>query len=338
MKKILLTCLALLAALALQAQDAGQPDYRPRVSGCIRAKYEFQPQEGAGRFEVRNCRLALSGKVLPMVSYKAEIDLSDEGKIKMKNAYVRATPSERWQLTVGYMRVPFSIDAPRSPHRQYFANRSFIAKQVGNVRDAGAAIGYTLPLPRMRLTLEGGVFNGSGLTDQKDFWTKKYNYALKLTAQLDNRLHLVLGGQRICPERTGITLWNAGAYLHTGRWHVEGEYISKHYSHGAFPRVNAIDAFACHTLPLRKTLAGISFLARYDYMDRHSNGIADANGILTANDPKRHRATAGLTLHLARKAVSADIRLNYEKYFYDREAVPRLSEQDKAVVELVCYF
>ena len=36
--------------------------------------------------------------------------------------------------------------------------------------------------------------------------------------------------------------------------------------------------------------------------------------------------------------VSADIRLNYEKYFYDREAVPRLSEQDKAVAELVCYF
>ena len=32
----------------------------------------------------------------------------------------------------------FTIDAHRSPHLQYFANRSFIAKQVGNVRDVGA--------------------------------------------------------------------------------------------------------------------------------------------------------------------------------------------------------
>ncbi len=40
------------------------------------------------------------------------------------------------------MRVPFTIDAHRSPHLQYFANRSFIAKQVGNVRDVGAVIGW----------------------------------------------------------------------------------------------------------------------------------------------------------------------------------------------------
>ncbi len=46
-------------------------------------------------------------------------------------------------FTIGQMRVPFTIDAHRSPHQQYFANRSFIAKQVGNVRDVGFTAGYT---------------------------------------------------------------------------------------------------------------------------------------------------------------------------------------------------
>lgn len=65
------------------------------------------------------------------------------------------------------MRVPFTIDAHRSPHLQYFANRSFIAKQVGNVRDVGASASWTFN-DRMPITLEGGIFNGSGLTNQKN--------------------------------------------------------------------------------------------------------------------------------------------------------------------------
>lgn len=79
----------------------------------------------------------------PIVAYKAEIDLSDEGSIKMLDAYARVFPVKDLNFTIGQMRVPFTIDAHRSPHQQYFANRSFIAKQVGNVRDVGLTAGYT---------------------------------------------------------------------------------------------------------------------------------------------------------------------------------------------------
>ncbi len=40
-------------------------------------------------FEVRNARFSVSGNVHPLVAYKAEIDLSDEGSIKMLDAYAR---------------------------------------------------------------------------------------------------------------------------------------------------------------------------------------------------------------------------------------------------------
>lgn len=38
------------------------------------------------------------------------------------------------------------------------------------------------------------------------------------------------------------------------------------------------------------------------------------------------------------KKINADIRLNYEKYFYDNKALAKPSERDKAVIELMVHF
>ena len=112
---------------AIDKKKLEKQDYKPEIHGTIRAKYEYQTGMGAGRFEVRNARVSITGNVLPKVAYKAEIDLSDEGTIKMLDAYARLFPWKDFTITAGQMRVPFTIDAHRSPHQQYFANRSFIA-------------------------------------------------------------------------------------------------------------------------------------------------------------------------------------------------------------------
>ncbi len=127
----------MLSIATASAQLTIPKEYLPEVHGTIRGKYELQTTNGMQRFQVRNARVSLDGKVLPVIAYKAEIDLSDEGSIKMLDAYARFVPNDTWNVTLGQMRVPFTIDAHRSPHQQYFANRSFIAKQVGNVRDVG---------------------------------------------------------------------------------------------------------------------------------------------------------------------------------------------------------
>ena len=177
MKKPVFVILGVLASFtsSVMAQETKNP-YFPEIHGTIRAKYEYEPTIGKGRFEIRNARMSVEGKIIPIVRYKAEIDLSDEGAIKMLDAYVRLQPKEQLKFTFGQMRVPFSIDAHRSPHLQYFANRSFIAKQVGNVRDVGAAASWTFG-SEIPLTLEGGIFNGSGLTNQKNYWTSNYNFS-----------------------------------------------------------------------------------------------------------------------------------------------------------------
>lgn len=343
----LLLAAALLGLSPLCAQDAdslrqvSEKKFTVNIHGTIRGKFEYQPAIDQARFQVRNARFSLSGNVTPIVGYKAEIDLSDEGSIKMLDAYVRLALLQRQQhdldFTIGQMRVPFTIDAHRSPHEQYFANRSFIAKQVGNVRDVGATLGYTFDSGTVPITLQGGLFNGSGLTNQKDFWTGPFNYSVKAQALFAERVNLTLSLQKTRPEAVDIMMYDIGTYYENDRWHIEAEYLRKNYGDNAFDGVNAVDAFACYNLPLPKVFRKISFLARYDYMSDHSTGIAGPDGTLMIDDPARHRITGGLTFSLG-LPFQADIRLNYESYFYNEGVAPAISEQDKIVLEFMARF
>ncbi len=311
------------------------PSWMPNVSGTIRGKWEYQTNEKESRFEVRTARIAFDGNITPIVDYKAEIDLSDEGSIKMLDAYAGINPVKGLSFRIGQMRVPFTIDAHRSPHKQYFANRSFIAKQVGNVRDVGFYTGYTFgDIP---LIIETGTFNGSGLTNQKNYWTKKFNFSTKVQVPLSCGLTLEGSVQKISPNNTEVYLYDGGATFQRGRFTLEAEYLRKHYTHNAFANVNSVDAFVCYDQPLKKAFRKISFLCRYDMMDDHSDGTLDDAGHFKLTDVKRHRITPGITLSMAKK-MNADIRVNYEKYFYDDISLAKTSERDKFVMELVIHF
>ena len=344
-KMIASVLLAMCVALPAMAEDdEDKVDRTPEVHGTIRGKYEFQTEEGEGRFQVRNARVSLDGDLTKVVSYKVEIDLSDEGKIKMLDTYTRIKPVRGLDFTIGQMRVPFTIDAHRSPHLQYFANRSFIAKQVGNVRDVGATLGYSFNVG-FPIILQAGMFNGSGLTNQKDFWTSNVNFSAKAQFFFPRGFNLTLSTQKIRPDDVSVMMYDAGAYYHAHGWHAEVEYLYKHYGHGAFKPVHALDAFVSYDIPLRRCFfTKVSPLVRYDYMSDHSDGLRynadgdeDADGRLVINDYRRSRLTGGVTLSLGLPFVS-DIRLNYEKYFYRDGAVAKPSERDKIVVEFMTRF
>ncbi len=338
--KTVLIAMALTSPFSVQAQDnegkrLKDMPWMPQVSGTIRGKWEWQPNEKESRFEVRTARVALDGFIVPIVEYKAEIDLSDEGSIKMLDAYAGVLPVKGLNLRLGQMRVPFSIDAHRSPHKQYFANRSFIAKQVGNVRDVGFYAGYSLPA--VPLTIEAGAFNGSGLTNQKNYWTKSFNFSAKLQYRPVSCLTLQTSVQKISPADNAVYLYDGGATFSLANWTVEAEYLHKHYTHKRFTDVDAVDAFVCYDIPLRKVFKKLSLLCRYDMMENHSDGTTDESGAFKLTDAKRQRVTGGVTLSLAKK-MNADLRLNYEKYFYKDISLAKPSERDKAVVELVIHF
>lgn len=339
-KRIMVSAFAFCAILAAGAQEKDKVNLMPEIHGTVRAKYEYQTEEGEGRFLVRNARMSITGNVTPIVEYKAEIDFSDEGNIKMLDAYTRLKPVKNFNFTIGQMRVPFTIDAHRSPHAQYFANRSFIAKQVGNVRDVGATVGYTIQ-GTTPLTIEAGLFNGSGLTNNKNFWTKSMNYSAKLQLRLPKGFNLQGSVQKTKPDYTTIMMYDGGAYYHAHGWHVEAEYLFKHYSHDAWDNVHAVDAFISYDIAVKNKkslIRKVTPLFRYDFMSDHWDGEEyDDDGNITISDSKRSRYTAGMTISLAKPFIS-DIRLNFEKYHYSDGAVVATSEKDKIVIEFMTRF
>ena len=337
MRKILVSSFFMLSTfMASTAQITIPKEYLPEVHGTIRSKYELQTTTGEQRFQVRNARISLDGKVLPVIAYKAEIDLSDEGSIKMLDAYARFIPNDTWNITMGQMRVPFTIDAHRSPHQQYFANRSFIAKQVGNVRDVGATGAFCIE-KGLPLKIEGGLFNGSGLTNQKE-WHSTLNYSAKLQIMPFKNYNLTLSTQKIHPDKVSIYMYDIGTYLDWNNWHFEVEYLYKTYANKSFKDVNAFNSFINYDLFLKKSLfKKISFLGRYDSVGDHSNGISNEEGKLYITDYGRDRITGGVTLSFG-KPFQADLRINYEKYFYSDLSLAKPSEQDKLVMEIMVRF
>ena len=72
-------------------------------------------------------------------------------------------------------------------------------------------------------------------------------------------------------------------------------------------------------------------------MGDHSDGTLNEDGQMYITDYERKRVTGGLTFSFG-KPFQADLRLNYEKYFYDNQALVKASEQDKLVVEMMVRF
>lgn len=337
--------------------------YMPHIHGILRGKCEYQPSMSKGRFEVRNARLSAEGKLPLRSSYKLEVDLCDESSIKMKDAWVRVNPWKSLRLTLGQHRMPFSIDAHRNPSAQFFANRSFIAKQVGNMRDVGAGVGFDVASTdgRTVLAADAGVFNGSSIDGQKAAWFSQPAYSARVQYFPVARLAIVpsLQHQFIAGREASYTSVDVGAYFEHKGFHLEAEFLRKMYAHSAFSHCNAVNAMAFYRQPVAPRtgqaatgdakgkrwqspfIHSISYLLRYDYMGNHSNGSLGFDPVtnnLVQTDDERHRLTAGLTLSVSNPYFPTDIRINYEKYFYPHASSPKESEQDKVVVELMVKF
>ncbi len=329
-----------------------QHKYMPQLHGILRGKYEYEPQMGSSRFEVRNARLSASGKLPLRAAYKLEVDLCDETSIKMKDAWVSINPWRTLFLTVGQQRMPFSIDVHRNPSDQFFANRSFIAKQVGDMRDVGLQAEFDLlnKNDRRVLLLNGGVFNGSNLDEQKSAWFKSPAYSARIQYFPIDGLAIIpsIQHQLIAERQSSYTSVDVGAYYRRKGWHVEVEFLHKFYADHAFEDCNAVDAMFVFQHRVGKKhgfIERISYQGRYDYMQDHTSGkdgfVMDDSGkptsLLALTDAERHRMTLGTTFHVRNPYFPTDIRFNYEKYWYPHGGAKE-SEQDKLVCELVIKF
>ena len=310
-------------------------DYVPVIHGTVRSKYEYHSMIDAHRFQVRNVRFDISGYVCPIVAYRIEYDFCDKGDDKLTNAYVRVFPVKGLAMSLGAIKLPYGIENGRSPHNYYFANRAFVGKQLASLRDVGFTVGYTLK-DVFPFSIEAGIYNGSGIAVHEE-WQKEFNYAGKLDINPAKWFNFRFSFLSDKPEAVRMNYYNLGLFSEFHGFHLEAEWVYKTYSANAFNPTYGVDAFINYDLALPKVFSKMSFAVRYDFMNDNCEGIASDDGSYGIDDAMRHRITGGVTLSFAKPFV-ADLRINYEKYFYRDWSLSDISEQDKLVVEIVARF
>lgn len=309
--------------------------FTPKIEGTIRAKYEYNTSLNAHRFQVRNARFGVNGKLSAITSYKAEIDLSDEGVTKMLDAYVRLVPADWFRFTIGQQKIPFGTDNLRSPHQLYFANRSFVGKQlVSGLRDVGATAMFS-NRRGIPFDFQAGIYNGDGLYNQQD-WQQSMNYAFRLEVFPLKNAEISLNYNSIQPDDLRMNLIDVGGYISIGRLHLEGEYIYKTYEREVFPATTSYSVFAAYDIPTPGSswLVQLTPLLRFDSMTDNNKGKPNSSGVYEVDDIGRSRLTGGVTFCLGKPFLN-DIRLNYEKYLY---AGTVNNTDDKLVLEMVVRF
>jgi hypothetical protein len=309
-----------------QKPDSSKINYKPIVFGILKTKTEYDLENTKIRFEVRNARFGAKGNINPLFAYKVEIDLSDEGKIKMLDAYVKFNPLKGLDFYMGQRKIPFSTDYMRNPAENIFANRSFVSKYINDgMRDIGFYANYKLT-GKIPIDLLIGAVNGTGNNNPQ--WIEMANLVGRITAGKDNGFRVasnIYYGE--AQNRTKLTMLDQEIRYSVGSLFIESEYTYRMWTDTASVRRHD-DGFYIHSfynIRLKKEMVKlITPTVRWDWMRPfYPDGNGDAN-----------RLTLGLNVGFEPKQFTAEIRFNYEKYM--KSSLP--SHVDKMTIEFIAVF
>ena len=337
-KRISLFFISILATFSMLA-DVTVKDYLPTVGGVMRTRFEIETQSGFNRFAVNNARVWLRGNIIPRLSYFICTDLCNQGQFQFLDAYGRFDIGRGFAVQAGQFRIPFGVDPFRGPGSYIFADRSFIGRDIDNIRAVGAQASYTLQAS-VPAAFTIGIFSPNAITNHNR-WNKSFNAAFKAEIPV-GPVKFTGGIQTIKPDEIRANMADACIFFSMGRWSAEAEWMFKHYlnpgvndaEQKTFRDVNAWNIWADYSIPLKKTIFDrLSFQGRFDANTAHTS---------TANYdidfPARKRITLGATLGYSKKPLKCEIQLNYEKFFYEKGAEIPMGRNDKVVAELIISF
>lgn len=314
--------------LLLNAQDSikVKKEYIPDIEGIIKVKTEYDLDNSLIRFEVRNARFGVSGKLNDIMSYKAQMDMNDEGKMKMLDAYACLTPVAGLDIYLGQRKLPFSSDYMRNPAENIFANRSFLTKYINEgMRDIGLFVDYKLPTP-IPLEIFAGAGNGTGGNNPQ--WISRPDFIGRIVAGPLNGIRLAGNFYTGKKEfRDDLSMTGAEIRYSSGSFFVETEYIRRNWTDTLSLRQHD-DGIYIHSYynfkSDNKVFKLITPTARWDFIGRSVLG----------NDIDASRITLGVNLGFNSKQFYSEIRINYENYLKGYLPV----HTDKFTIELLGRF
>jgi len=152
-----------------------------KFDGVIKTKFETSTGTGEVRFNLRNSRLGVRGDIGEYLSYRVQVEFSNEGKLSPLDFFGTLKPTKNFSFLFGQQHVPFENNYIITPAEMMFANRTFVGKFfTPGTRDIGAVIQYRFRLGNFPIETQTGMFNGGRINVPQ--WTEKPSYALRLIA------------------------------------------------------------------------------------------------------------------------------------------------------------
>ena len=328
--KQLLLSLFLLSICSLGFSQENYPSFK--FDGTLKNKFEYTPSTGKYRFDVRNSRLGLKGKITPKMDYRAQVELSNEGKFQVLDLSGTIRPFEGLSLTFGQTGIPIFNGYTTNPGTMIFANRTFLAKYYAGTRDIGLLATYELPV-QFPVALDFGIFNGNVTNDPQ--WTDNFSYSARVS--LGNmkgwRSTLKIYDYPL-NEKTHYLLYGADLRYEASNWKVESEVMKRD------DKINHIDLFSgylqgAYAFKIKNEnylFNSVIPALRYDFIDQYKN-----DDTLDVN-----RYTFGLGFGIGKKYFNSILRLDYEIYDINQglDFLQKYEEMDKSkfTIELVYVF
>jgi hypothetical protein len=281
-------------------------EYVPTLFGILKTKIEYDLDNHLMRFEVRNARLGTTGKINDYMSYKVELDLSDEGEMKMHDAFVRFAPTSNLGFYLGQRKIPFSTDYMRNPAENIFANRSFLAKYINDgMRDIGFHAEYNSP-GQVPVNFVVGIVNGTGNNNPE--WILKPNLAGRLS--IGNEKGVRVTGNIYYGDdqyKKNLSMFGGEIRYTDGNFFIESEYIKRNWK---------------DTISVSHHDGGLYLHSYYNF--KRDNRIIymltpvirfDVIGnSLFSDDIEADRITLGFNMGFEPRQFYSEIRINYENY------------------------
>ena len=305
------------------------------VDGWLKGKYEYATSADKSRFSVRSSRIGVKGNLTKQFSYRALVELNDNGALKPLDLYAGFNPIEGLTITFGQRTIPLFNAYTVIPADLMFSNRAFLGKYLMATRDIGVLAMYAFNIGTLPASAEFGLYNGNVINDpawhdtpsyggrlafgnMKGFRTtyKFYNH----TSQKNPDIHYLTYGADLRYEGDN---WKAETEImkrddkaldmeNLLSYYLQGAYAFPLKEHYIFKSV--VPAFRWEGIDLKSDLKGF-----------------DVN-----------RLTLGLGFGLTKEHFSSILRFDYEKYLVNnRLGIMSLTpemDSDKFTVELLLRF
>lgn len=323
--------LLLLVIVATAQDNAAYPSFK--FDGILKNKFEYATETNKSRFSVRNSRLGISGKITPVVDYRAQVELSNEGKFDVLDLYGSFKPIDGLTLRLGQTGIPIHNSYVTNPGKMMFANRAFIGKYfTPGTRDIGLSGTYKLDLARFPITLDAAVFNGN--KSNQPIWSKHLSYSSRLAfGNMKGFRSTVKMYDYPQNDTTHYVFYGIDFRYEADNWKVETEAMHRRNKYDD-AKLFSTYLQGAYWLPIRNNRIFKSFMpaARWDAVgnDVFNNGF-DVN-----------RATLGLGFGINNQKFLSLLRFDYEWYFV-KNSLSFFSKNDemasdKFTMELVLFF